>query len=110
MSLVTDLIPLEEARALVLKHSRALPPETLALEDAAGRVLAEPAKAVVALPPFRSSAMDGYVVRAADTPGTLPIVFRIAAGTPAPGPLAQGEAMAIATGGVVPAGADAVVP
>src|SRR5256886_17682729 len=54
--------------------------------------------------------MDGFVVRAADTPGTLPIVARVAAGRPAPRPLAPGEAMAIATGGVVPDGADSVVP
>jgi molybdopterin molybdotransferase len=54
--------------------------------------------------------MDGFAVRAADTPGRLPIVARIAAGVPAPRALAAGEAMAIATGGVVPDGADAVIP
>ncbi len=54
--------------------------------------------------------MDGYALRAADAPGRLPVVFRIAAGTPAPRPLEPGEAMAIATGGVVPDGADVVVP
>jgi molybdopterin molybdotransferase len=110
MARVTELISLHEAQALVLERVRRLPSETVLLEDAVGRVLAEPARAVVDLPPFRSSAMDGYAVRAADTPGTLPVVFRIAAGLPAPGPLAAGEAMAIATGGVVPEGADAVIP
>jgi molybdopterin molybdotransferase len=54
--------------------------------------------------------MDGFAVRAVDAPGTLPIVFRIAAGRPAPAPLGPGEAMVIATGGQVPEGADAVVP
>src|SRR5690242_4805122 len=54
--------------------------------------------------------MDGFAVRAADTPGRLPVVARIAAGRPAERPLAAGEAMGIATGGVVPEGADAVVP
>jgi molybdopterin molybdotransferase len=52
-------------------------------------------------------------VRAADTavaPVTLPVVARIAAGHPAGRALRAGEAMAIATGGVVPEGADAVVP
>jgi molybdopterin molybdotransferase len=73
-------------------------------------VLAAPAHAAVDLPPFASSAMDGFTVRAADTPGKLPIVFRIAAGRPAPRVLQAGEAMAIATGGVVPEGADAVIP
>jgi molybdopterin molybdotransferase len=110
MSLVAELISLEEAQALVLERVRPLAPETLPLERSVGRFLAEPATAVVDLPPFRSSAMDGYAVRSADTPGTLPVVVRIAAGTPAPRPLADGEAMGIATGGVVPDGADAVVP
>ena len=54
--------------------------------------------------------MDGFAVRAGDVPGTLPVVARIAAGRPAPRALALGEAMAIATGGVVPEGADAVIP
>ena len=46
----------------------------------------------------------------ADTPGRLPVVHRIAAGSPAPRSLEAGEAMGIATGGVVPEGADAVIP
>ena len=54
--------------------------------------------------------MDGYAVRAEDTPGRLPVVFRIAAGVPAERALAVGEAMAISTGGAVPEGADSVVP
>src|SRR5213078_2708113 len=87
-----------------------LPAETVALEDAARRVLAEPAQAEIDLPPFSSSAMDGYAVRAADTPGRLRVAARIAAGRPATSQLEAGEAMGIATGGVVPDGADAVVP
>ena len=54
--------------------------------------------------------MDGFAVRVEDTPGRLPVVERIAAGRPATRPLEAGQAMAIATGGVVPEGADAVVP
>jgi len=110
MTPMTELISFHEAQSLVLARVQPLASEPVALEEAAGRVLAEQARAVVDLPPFRSSAMDGYAVRSADTPGTLPIVFRIAAGLPAPRPLEAGEAMAIATGGVVPEGADAVIP
>jgi molybdopterin molybdotransferase len=84
--------------------------ETVPLEEAAGRVLAEDAPAAIDLPRFPSSAMDGFAVRSADTPGTLPVVARIAAGRPAGRALGAGEAMGIATGGVVPDGADAVVP
>jgi molybdopterin molybdotransferase len=104
------LLSIEEALARVLAHVRPLPAESVPVASAAGRVLAEDACAAVDLPPFPSSAMDGFALRAADTPGTLPVTDRIAAGRPAVRPLAAGETMEIATGGVVPEGADAVVP
>ena len=107
---MADLLTIDEAQRLILEHARPLPAETVELEDAAGRVLAEPARAQIDLPPFPSSAMDGYAVRAADTPGRLRVQMRIAAGKPAVGALVPGHAMGIATGGVVPDGADAVVP
>jgi molybdopterin molybdotransferase len=104
------LLSIEEALDRVLARARALPGERVPVADAAGRVLADAARSRVDLPPFPSSAMDGFAVRAADTPGRLPVVARVAAGSPAERPLAPGEAAGIATGGVVPAGADAVVP
>ena len=104
------LLTFGEAQARVLERVQPLPAETVRIEDADGRVTASPVQAVVYLPPFASSAMDGFAVRAADLPGTLPIVARIPAGRPAARPLAAGKAMAISTGGVVPDGADAVVP
>jgi molybdopterin molybdotransferase len=107
---VAESLTIEEALAAVLSRVRPLGDELLPLELAAGRVLAEAARAEVDLPPFPSSAMDGYAVRADDTPGLLPVSFRIAAGRPATEPLRAGEAMGIATGGAVPDGADAVVP
>ena len=105
-----DLLTFEQAQALVLARTRMLSAETIALSDAAGRVTAEPVAAAVDLPPFASSAMDGYAVRSADVPGRLPVVAHIAAGRPAERALEAGEAMEISTGGVVPAGADAVIP
>src|SRR5689334_21294000 len=107
---VGDLLTFEQAQARVLARARPLAPERVPLGSAAGRVTAAPARAVVDLPPFASSAMDGYAVRSADLPGTLPVVARVAAGRPAGRALAPGEAMEISTGGVVPEGADAVVP
>src|SRR4051794_6000399 len=101
---------MEEAQRLILERARPLAAEPVRLEEAAGRVLAEAARATVDLPPFPSSAMDGFAVRSEDTPGKLHIVARIAAGVPAPRALARGEAMSISTGGVVPDGADAVIP
>jgi molybdopterin molybdotransferase len=107
---MADLLTIEEAQKLILERVCPLGSERLGLEDAEGRVLAEAARAAVDLPPFPSSAMDGFAVRSGDTPGRLPVVFRIAAGSPAPRPLGEGESMGIATGGVVPEGADAVIP
>ena len=104
------LLTFEEALREILARVRPLAGEIVPLAAAAGRVLAADATAAVDLPPFPSSAMDGFAVRADDTPGRLPVVDRIAAGRPATRPLAAGQSMAIATGGVVPEGADAVVP
>src|SRR6188508_1110159 len=104
------LISIDEAQRLILARVERLPTETVPIAEAGGRILAEAGRAAVDLPPFDSSAMDGFALRAADSPGRLPVSFRIAAGSPAPCPLEPGEAMGIATGGVVPAGADAVIP
>ena len=108
--IVGALLTLEQAQALVLARAHVLASETVSVQHAAGRVTAESAHALVDLPPFRSSAMDGFAVRAADLPGALPVVEQIAAGRPAGRALAPGEAMAISTGGVVPEGADSVIP
>ena len=107
---MSRLPTIDEALALVLGRVHPLSAEEVPVTAAAGRCLAEDAAAVVDLPPFDSSAMDGYAVRAADTPGSLRVVAESAAGRPAERALAAGEAIAISTGAVVPAGADAVVP
>ncbi|HEX9141213.1 MAG TPA: gephyrin-like molybdotransferase Glp [Gaiellaceae bacterium] len=107
---MADLISLEEALARIFEQVRPLDAEPVPLAAAAGRVIGDDARSLVDLPPFASSAMDGFAVRSSDTPGRLPVVARIAAGVPAPRALEPGEAMGIATGGVVPDGADAVIP
>ena len=107
---MSGLLSIEEALRRVLARTAVLEPESLPVAAAAGRFLAEDVGARVDLPPFASSAMDGYAVRAEDTPGRLPVVYRIAAGLPAEQALGSGESMAISTGGAVPAGADSVVP
>lgn len=106
-------ISVDEARALVLQH---LPPprtERVALAEALGRTLAEPVVSREAIPPFASSAMDGFAVKAADlasVPVSLPVVAEIPAGQVADAPLQAGQCMRIMTGAPVPEGADAVVP
>jgi molybdopterin molybdotransferase len=110
MCLMPPLLSIDEALARVLARVRPLAAEPVSVADAAGRVLAEDVAALIDLPPFPSSAMDGFAIRAEDVPGELPVVFRIAAGVPAERALEGGEAMQISTGGTVPAGANAVVP
>ena len=107
---MAPLLTLEEAQERVLGHARRLPVESVPIAGAGGRVTAEDVRARVDLPPFASSAMDGFAVQAADLPGTLHIVGESAAGTPFGGALEAGAAVAISTGAVVPEGADAVVP
>jgi molybdopterin molybdotransferase len=104
------LLSIDDALARVLARARPLDAAPVPVAAAAGRVLAEDVSSRVDLPPFASSAMDGFAVRAGDLPGRLPVVFRIAAGLPADRPLEPGEAMEISTGGAVPEGADSVVP
>ena len=113
MSTATSLISVADAQGIVLEHAKRLDAERVPIERAAGRVLADAAASHVDLPPFPSSAMDGFAVRAEDAKGApvrLPVVAHIAAGSPAERPLEPGEAMAISTGAPVPDGADAVIP
>jgi molybdopterin molybdotransferase len=110
MPRVASLLTLEEAQERVLAVAGPLPAELVPIASAAGRVAAEDVRAQVDLPPFASSAMDGFAVRTADLPGTLEIAGESAAGSPYEGRLERGSAVAISTGAVVPDGADAVVP
>ena len=106
------LIPVEEARARILKNVKPLAVESVKLEQALGRVLAKPLKAVRNQPPFDASAMDGYAVVAADvaiTPATLKLIGLSAAGHAFKGRLKRGDCVRIFTGAPVPRGADAVV-
>jgi molybdopterin molybdotransferase len=101
-----------EALQRVLADARALPVETVPLNEAHGRVLAEDLSAQRTQPPTAVSAMDGYAVRAADvvkTPVRLRLVGKVAAGHPFDGEVKIGETARIFTGGVVPKGADTVV-
>ncbi len=103
-------LTLEEAQERVLKRACPLAAEVVLIAAASGRVTAEDVHARIDLPPFASSAMDGFALRAADLPGTLRIVGESAAGRSFDARLDPGCAVAISTGAVVPAGADAVVP
>jgi molybdopterin molybdotransferase len=113
---VAELIEFEQARRLVLERAERLDAEEVELEHALGRVLAADVSSSEAVPGFDNSAMDGFALRAADTEGAAPgspvrlaVVDEARAGNPAARRLAEGEAIAISTGAMLPDGADAVV-
>ena len=108
--MATDLLSIEAARAEVVSSCAPLPAEPVAVEDAAGRVLAADVVAAADAPRFDNSAMDGFAVRSDASSGALRIVDESRAGRPASRSLAPGEAIRISTGAAMPAGADAVVP
>ena len=93
----------------MLENTPVLDAEHVSLADALGRVLAEDLFAPADLPPFPSSAVDGFAVRAADGGRTLRIAGESAAGRPFGAALPAGSAVRILTGGVLPEGADCVV-
>lgn len=110
---VQTLVSFEEARRAVLGAARPTRAETVDLGAALGRTLAAPVVSGDALPPFDTSAMDGYAVRAADVagaPGAWPVAETVHAGGVPAGPLPPGAVAGIMTGAPLPAGADAVVP
>ncbi len=103
------LLPVDEARARMLAEIAPLSPEAVPLARSIGRVLAEDVVAARDQPPFAASAMDGWAVRAADTPGALRIVGESAAGHGHEGRVGPSEAVRIFTGAAVPEGCDAIV-
>ena len=105
------MLTLDDALGRLLAQARLTDAETVSLADAAGRVLADPhVVAAVAVPPFDNSAMDGFAVRAADTPGVLRITGEVAAGAGTLPSVEPGAAVRIMTGAPMPPGADSVVP
>ena len=103
------LLAVEDARARMLAEAPRLGAETAPLAEAAGRVLAEDVAAERDQPPFRASAMDGWAVRAAETPGRFTIAGDSAAGHGFAGEVPRGAAVRIFTGAAVPKDCDAVV-
>lgn len=100
-------LTVEEARARILAGIAPPAGESVALEDAIGRVLAEPVAAMRDQPPFAASAMDGWAV--AGDGQRFEIMGESAAGHGYHRPLAAGQAVRIFTGAPVPEGASRVV-
>lgn len=114
--MTSTLTEIDDARRMILQRAGALEHEPVGLSHALGRVLAVDVDSAGPVPPFDSSAMDGFALRSVDVPGAgprTPVALRIAgesrAGQPSQGQLDSEEAVAISTGAVIPTGADAVV-
>ncbi|MDN3526400.1 molybdopterin molybdotransferase MoeA [Halomonas sabkhae] len=108
MADASTLQSVEAGLAALLEHVDPVPAETLACDAAMNRVLADDVPAVLDVPPFANSAMDGYALRRADAGRILPVSQRITAGV-SPEELAADSCARIFTGGQLPEGADAVV-
>jgi putative molybdopterin biosynthesis protein len=114
-----EVVSAEEARTRFMRrvHLAALPGETVGLAEALGRVLAADVAAPIDVPPFDRANVDGFALRSADTVGAsdgAPRRLRlngevIVCGHPPALEVRAGSATTIATGGVIPRGADAVV-
>lgn len=114
--MTSDLLAVNEALTRILAIVEPGGVESVPLGEAFSRILAEAVLAPHDLPPFASSSMDGYIVRAQDLAGlkdgsvTLPVSGDIPAAQAAPSPLEPGTAARIMTGAPVPEGGDLVVP
>jgi molybdopterin molybdotransferase len=112
-----DRTEVSEVISLIDARGRLLGRESVAIADAAGRVLAEDVQTELAVPGFDRAAMDGYAVIARETFGAgayNPLALRIVGdsrpGRPFAGEVVSGQAVRIMTGAPVPTGADAVLP
>ena len=109
---------IDEARKKIseLAESWTIKTETISLDNAAGRILAEDVFAPCDIPSFRRSTVDGYAVIAADTAGaaeSIPVLLQqtglVSMGNAARFAICSGECAYVPTGGMLPSGADAVV-
>ncbi len=114
---MSALLSLETATARMLERLQPLPATTVGVDEAVGRVLAEPIVARVTMPPWDNSAMDGFALQAADIAGatrrwpkTLQVVGESRAGHAPEVEVRSGTAVRVLTGAMIPDGADAVVP
>ena len=106
------MIDYKQALEIVIAHARSFGRETIGLEQAGGRVLAETVVADRDYPPFPRATMDGYAVRYNDLEKGIrrfTVVETVMAGSPCIRPIAAGECYKIMTGAAVPASADIVI-
>src|SRR5437763_13912754 len=103
------LISIEQAKRKVLEAVQPLAHEKVTIADGLGRVLAEDIVASGDVPPFPSSAMDGYAVKAGPAFMSLTVIGESRAGSPSDAVVTSGQAIRVSTGAAVPEGAEAVI-
>ncbi|HWJ03054.1 MAG TPA: molybdopterin molybdenumtransferase MoeA, partial [Verrucomicrobiae bacterium] len=108
-----EFIELEYAQDIILALVAPDVLETISLEEALGRVMADAYVAEINIPPFDRSPLDGYAIWGEDTLESLPVKLKLIGEIPAgqnfSGGLNRGEAVQILTGSPLPAGANAVI-
>ncbi len=103
------MISVADARAIVIANATPCSAVAVPLPAALGRTLREDVRSFRAQPPFRASAMDGYALRASDTPGVLRMIGEAGAGRAFRHQIREGECARIFTGAPLPAGADSIL-
>lgn len=112
MQQMRSMLSVEEALDRILAVAAPLPAEAASIEDAVGRATAHEVRAGRTVPPWDTSAMDGFAVRSADVvraPVRLQVIETIYAGQTPSRSIGPGECSRVMTGAPLPSGADAVV-
>ena len=111
------MINASEALQIILENTQLLGTEKVQLLDALGRTLGRDVVAKEDIPPFDNSSMDGFAIVSSDLkeatterPCILEIVGESSAGNVFDGVVNPGQAVRVMTGGMIPKGADTVVP
>ncbi|KAL1558303.1 calnexin Cnx1 [Salvia divinorum] len=105
-----NILSVEEASEIVLRVAERLPPVTVPLRHALGKILAQDATAPDPHPPYPASVKDGYAVVASDGPGEYPVITESRAGDDGIDiTVTSGTVAYVTTGGPIPNGADAVI-
>lgn len=102
-------VTISQARRIVLDAVCPLETETVGAEEALGSVLAAEVRAVSDVPPFASSAMDGYAVKAGPAGRTLEVIGESRAGSPSQRAVGDGQAIRVSTGAAIPADTGGVI-
>lgn len=102
-------LTIAEARRVVLDAVRPLDAVTVEVEHALGSVLASEVTAATDVPPFSSSAMDGYAAETGPAGRTLDVVGESRAGSPSDLSVQPGQAIRVSTGAAIPTGTGGVI-